>query len=111
MGPEDENENWNELTWLRRQQVSLQQRELLTLRKYILKVTEKRGMNTSERSGYLDEIAEQTTAHVLLQDVLIIIVTVAATYQCREENHGQEWIAEVVEWQGAQLLKNGWVMP
>ena len=54
----------------------------------------------------LNEVCEQRAAELLLQDVAVVSVAVAARDESREEHGHKARVAEVLEGQGTQLLQD-----
>lgn len=55
---------------------------------------------------YLNECGQQHTAHLLLQDDLVVGVVVAGGDEGGEEHSDEAWVAEVLEGQLTQFLQN-----
>ena len=56
------------------------------------------------RLPYLYEVSQKGTAEVLLENLPVQMVVVAAGDKRGEQHVGEAWVAEVLERQGTQLL-------
>lgn len=60
---------------------------------------EKRGIRK-----YLNECGQQNTAHLLLQNDLVLKVVVTSSDKRREQHFDEPWVTEILEGQLAELL-------
>lgn len=62
------------------------------------------------QEAFLYEVGKEHRTELLLEDCHVVVVCKAARNQCWKEHLCQLWDAEVFKWQGAQKLKNRWLL-
>lgn len=63
----------------------------------------------AQHRKYLDERGQQNTAHLLLQNDLVLTVVVTSGDKRREQHFDQLRVTEILEGQLAELLQHRWV--